>query len=207
MLRTRNPRAKTLDKLIHAANAMQCNEGIDEGTQNQSALNGVFSGNMGKFTDLSTTNSKHNAPDFFFLTSAPRRPAASKASINSFTGRDAASKAPILTDLSADEIAALGDTVPRVCGTPETAHEGRLAFAIHILAPGARPLQELPRVEVPAGGRRRAEPSSEVAAVAAVAAIAAGSEATTAENVDGDTTCTQMNRNNKGNRVWDDWGA
>ena len=25
MLRTRNPRAKTLDKLIHAANAMQCN--------------------------------------------------------------------------------------------------------------------------------------------------------------------------------------
>ena len=143
-------------------------------------------------------------PIVLSLTSAPRRPAASKASINSFTGRDAASIAPILTELSADETAALGDTVPLVRGTPETAQEGRLAFAIHILAPGARPLQELLRVDVPAGGRRSAEPSSEVAAVAA---IAAGNEATTAENVDGNRACTQMNRNNKGNRVWDDRGV
>ena len=59
-------------------------------------------------------------------------------------------------------------------------------------------------MEVPAGGRRRAEPSSEVAAVAA---IAAGSVATTAENVEGNTACTQMDRNNKGNEVWDDRGV
>lgn len=59
-------------------------------------------------------------------------------------------------------------------------------------------------MKVPADGKRRAEPNSEVAALAA---IAAGSEATTAENVEGNTTCTQMDRNNKGNEVWDDRGV